>query len=277
MVDAAALVVTGIVKEKNRLIRSVPEMNAVSGIMTVTEKGVVLEIVTVVTVTIAIETEIEITEKETEVVIAKKKLAKTKKVAKIQPKKLMSVEIEEIENVTVTEDIVETVIKMAAIMIDVITVVVVTVIEDVETIEKEGMIFKVDEVEAECVVEAVVEDQAVAEDLIEVEEEEHGLVVVVITCIEVAMILIEIIEVVLIAFVGVAVDEVDQDKLHGVEFPQEEEEDQDFHMGNTHHRMLLANIPHHRQVLLDINNPLHLDTCNNPIPQIPSHHKCQLA
>lgn len=199
MVDAAALVVTGIVKEKNRLIRSVPEMvqNAVSGIMTVTEKGVVLEIVTVVTVTIAIETEIEITEKETEVVIAKKKLAKTKKVAKIQPKKLMSVEIEEIENVTVTEDIVETVIKMAAIMIDVITVVVVTVIEDVETIEKEGMIFKVDEVEAECVVEAVVEDQAVAEDLIE----------------------------------------VDQDKLHGVEFPQEEEEDQDFHMGNTHHRI----------------------------------------
>lgn len=260
MVDAAALVVTGIVKEKNRLIRSVPEMNAVSGIMTVTEKGVVLEIVTVVTVTIAIETEIEITEKETEVVI-----------------ELMSVEIEEIENVTVTEDIVETVIKMAAIMIDVITVVVVTVIEDVETIEKEGMIFKVDEVEAECVVEAVVEDQAVAEDLIEVEEEEHGLVVVVITCIEVAMILIEIIEVVLIAFVGVGVDEVDQDKLHGVEFPQEEEEDQDFHMGNTHHRMLLANIPHHRQVLLDINNPLHLDTCNNPIPQIPSHHKCQLA
>jgi len=199
VVDAAALVVTGIVKEKNRLIRSVPEMvqNAVSGIMTVTEKGVVLEIVTVVTVTIAIETEIEITEKETEVVIAKKKLAKTKKVAKIQPKKLMSVEIEEIENVTVTEDIVETVIKMAAIMIDVITVVVVTVIEDVETIEKEGMIFKVDEVEAECVVEAVVEDQAVAEDLIE----------------------------------------VDQDKLHGVEFPQEEEEDQDFHMGNTHHRI----------------------------------------
>lgn len=198
--DAAALVVTGIVKEKNRLIRSVPEMvqNAVNGIMIVTEKGVVLEIVTVVTVTIDIETEIEITEKETEVVIAKKKLAKTKKVAKIQQKKLMSVEIEEIENVTVTEvHIVEIAIKMAAIMIDVITVVVVTVIEDVETIEKEEMIFKVDEVEAECVVEAVVEDQAVAEDLIE----------------------------------------VDQDKLHGVEFPQEEEEDQDFHMGNTHHRI----------------------------------------
>jgi len=258
-VDAAALVVTVIVKEKNRLIQNVPEMTAVNVIMIVIGTGVVLEIVTA---TIAIETGIEITEKEIEVVI-----------------EIMSVEIEEIEeeieNVIVTEDIVGIVTKMAAIMINVITVVVVVtviVIVDAEIIENEGMIFKVDEVE-ECVVEAVVED------LIEVEEiqvgEWGGLVAVVITCIEVEMILIEI-EVALMDFVGVDVDEVDQDKFHGAEFPHEEEEDQDFHhMDNTHHHMLLVNTLHHRQVLLDI-SPLHLAICN-PIPQIPFHHKCPLA
>lgn len=161
MVDAAALVVTVIVKEKNRLIRNVPEMIAVNVIMIVIETGVVLEIVTA---TIAIETGIEITEKEIEVVIAKK-LAQLLK-------KITSVEIEEIENVTVTEDIVGIVIKMVAIMINVITVVVVVtviVIVDAEIIENEGMIFKVDEVEEEYVVEAVVED------LIEVDQDKfHG-------------------------------------------------------------------------------------------------------
>jgi len=164
VVDAAALVVTVIVKEKNRLIRNVPEMTAVNVIMIVIETGVVLEIVTA---TIAIETGIEITEKEIEVVIG----TQTKKLAQLL-KKITSVEIEEIENVTVTEDIVGIVIKMVAIMINVITVVVVVtviVIVDAEIIENEGMIFKVDEVEEEYVVEAVVED------LIEVDQDKfHG-------------------------------------------------------------------------------------------------------